>query len=89
MDKQSRKEIFEKLKRITQFRGSVTDYERWRGYGCEILGPSYEIPYSDSLNDEDQFMYENGIEAIVNIQDYQGGPGVYNRQTAGLPVRKK
>lgn len=89
MDKKSREEIFDHLTRITMFRGSVLEYERWRGYECDILGPSYRIPYSDSLSQEDEDMYASGIEAIVNIQDYVGGVDVYNKQIEGLPIRRK
>lgn len=87
-EKTKRKEILDELNDITLFNGSLAEYERWKGYECEILGPSYAIPFSE-LDDEDLDMHKKGIEAIVNVQYFVSGPEVYDEPTVGLPVRKK
>lgn len=34
-EKERRKNVFNKLNSITIFRGSLSEYERWKGYGVK------------------------------------------------------
>ena len=83
INKEKKRDIFKYIIQITKFKGSLEEYERWKGYKCTILGPSYTIP--ENLRDvdvRDGAMKENGIEAIVNFSSIAGN-------YVGLPVKKK
>jgi hypothetical protein len=81
--------IREHLSKIIRFRGSLQEYERWKGYECEILGPSYIINDSRfNFNDRDKEMVEKDIEAIVNWYENIRAPWGGNLPI-GLPLRKK
>ncbi len=92
-----RKNILSKrLGNLILFYGSLEEYERWKGYKCEIIAPSYEIPecdednYDDELGEEDVEMAKKGIEAVVNVQDFpRTTHDSYYHPSKGLPVRKK
>ena len=84
--------IFEYLtSKVIRFRGILQDYERWKGYECEVLGPSFRLPYSAHfINDDSIKIYNEGIEALVNYQDYVSGHGfAHDVEPVGLPIRKK
>jgi hypothetical protein len=89
-EKQHRREIFDKLSAITFFRGSVAEYEKWKGYDCEILGASYKIPYDEKeLTEDDIKMCNQGIEALVNVSNNEPEVEIGNSNLIGLPLRKK
>ena len=91
LSKKRRDEVYNHLSKITIFRGSLSEYEKWRGYDCEILGASYRLPFGDTLilSKEDIKMYEEGIEALVNAQGNKDYFPLRTNQPIGLPVRKK
>ncbi len=87
--------IYNHLSNVTIFRGSLSEYERWRGYECEILGPSYH-PTRDNrclLTEKDMEMYSKVVEAIVNAQDlflrHDDFSGMLCHEPIGLPVKRK
>ncbi len=91
-----REKLLDKFLGITRFIGSLEEYERFRGYECEIMAPILEfkfecttycgeiVPYK--LKDKQKKMLEEGLEAVVRYQP-KGSSG--NNFEQGIPVRRK
>lgn len=84
-DKEARK--LDKFYRynVIKFEGNLSEYERFKGYECEILGPQIDLgkdPSTSPLKEKLRSYYEDGIEAIVNYRSW-------SYYEWGLPIRKK
>ncbi len=75
---QDNTELEQGRKQVIYFGGNLEEYERWKGYGCEIMDPSI-LSISPATKKWALPILRNGLEALVNCSDgYRG-----------LPVRKK
>ncbi len=84
--------IYNSFREVIRFPGSLAEYERWKGYECEILGAKFDLTEYSEPTQLQVDLFEKSIEAIVNHR-YEvaggGGVSVIDRTERGLPVRRK
>ena len=84
------------LEKVELFRGDLQEYERLKGYDCEIVASSISlseyIPRTGPTREQEEIV-EKGVEALIRMYTTSfllpWGSGILSFNYHGIPVKRK